>query len=131
MFPLNVVAAAGVDQVDVIGADLNDFGNTGQASYELSNNGDEITDTASGGSTIINQWLKFGNAVDFEAQFLGSGDATSPEQQNIWYNCNTSPKWGLLSPSGTKLATGSIQVRRASNQQLMDSASLSIEVTGT
>ena len=131
--PSGVAAAAVTSPVQVIGATVSDVvidPSNALAGYRLNSNGDEETRIGAGAYAVIGRWLLVGVASDYEAQYTAVGDATSPDPPNVWKSLGSNNTFEQSQTViGSSSSTGTIKIRRITDDTQLADAVLNIEAT--
>lgn len=111
------------------------------AGYQINSNG-EVHRSANGSvqdiyATTAETWLVSGAVADYECMMhKNSGDAPNSAASSLldtWLACSTSRQWGywITAPTGVMDGDFTISIRRASDQVVLDTATVLIhcEVT--
>lgn len=111
--------------VDVQGFDF--FNGPCSAAFQYGAAGTVWTIENGGAPVNAGTWLLVGANTDFEIRLTGTGDTLTGSTLNTWHLGNTGPGWTLSEPGGgTKSFNGTIDIRRTSDQVIVDSASVSL-----
>lgn len=118
---------------DAIALSASDFdGLNGPVSASCVYSSDGNCYTIEGGAAAVSQgtWLLVGSNSDFEVYLSGTGTTPSGSALNTWLPLSTTRTWGLSAGSGPAFQSfsGTVQIRRASDQVVVDTASLSISI---
>jgi hypothetical protein len=90
--------------------------------------------TIEGGAAAVNRgaWLLVGSTSDFQIRVTGTGDTPIGDSLNTWLALTSTRSWGFSLPGqGTRSFTGTAELRRTSDQVVVDSASINIQVEST
>ena len=116
--------------MQVLGANVVDIAIDPQnalAGYRLNSNGDEETRTGVGAYAFIGRWLLVGVASDYEAQYT-TGDSVDIDPPNVWKTLGSNNTFEQSQASiGTSLSTGTIKIRRITDNTELADAVLDIE----
>lgn len=115
------------DAIAVSPAGYDFLGGPASASFQYAADGNVYT--IENGAPAVNEgaWLLVGSNTDFEIYLSGTGDTPTGSALNTWHAGNTGPSWGLsVASSDTKSFSGTLQIRRASDSVVVDTAAVSI-----
>jgi hypothetical protein len=122
---LSATNAVGVKSVNAIAANLSDLDIANAAvGYLMLPTGETQTREGAPYSTV-GTWLLQGTADEYEVRLTGTGDTPSGSALNTWLPLDTNQGWELVQNSpGSLQFSGTVEIRRASNQVILDFASL-------
>ena len=111
--------------VDVAGYDF--FEGPCSAAFQYGSDGNVYGIENGGSPTNIGQWLLVGANTQFQIYLSGTGDTLSGSALNTWHAGNTGPSWTLSANGGeSKSWSGTLQIRRASDSVVVDTAAVSL-----
>lgn len=116
-------------RVDIQGAVLSDFDfSSANVSYALLTTGEEQKGEG-GPLATFNTWLLIGDGGDYEIRYNATGTTPAGDAINTWLSLSSSRSWSLSqSGVGDKATTGSLSIRLAANQVVLDGATLNLSV---
>lgn len=121
--------AIGTGAVSITNQTVTKVGNgttTVTGRYRLANDGD-VKDHD---NTILEGWLDSGAVGDFEARVVEQSGALTAGTIGSWLSLATTRTWSVGAAPGTNgTATISVSIRRASDQVVLDTATVTINVT--
>lgn len=121
---------------DAIAINIGDFdGLQGpvNCSFQYNSNGIVYTIEGQQAAQNVGTWLLIGNNSDFQIRLTSwTGDTPSGNALDTWYTLSTSVSWGYsLGGQGFLSGSGTVQIRRTSDQAVVDSASVAMQVEST
>lgn len=127
---MSAVQSMGRKMVDALFANLSDVDvSSAFVGYAMRVAGG--VETREGGAFgSIGTWLLDGDAADFEVNLqLNSGDTPTGDQVSTWLPMTQDRIWNLArDTAGDNTFSGTIRIRRANNQVVLDTASVSMYV---
>ena len=125
-----VIAGAAGLRAELIGANLFDAsGGLEECAYKLTTGGLEQTSEAGSVFATIGTWLITGDADQFEARFNAVGDATTPDDINVWHDLGSDVEFGLQF-NFARNTIGTIEIREKLTQIVRASAALQLDLAG-
>ena len=119
------------DAIAVFASDFDGLAGPVNATGVYDSNG-TVRKIEGGATTSLGTWLLVGNNSDFEIYLSGTGNTPSGSALNTWLPLSTTRSWYLDLPgSGSESFSGTIQIRRASDQVVVDTASFGLNIEST
>lgn len=129
MFPLNVIAAAGVSPVQIQTTGVVDLqlSGTAQVGLRLNSSGNEQVRDAGVGYITVGPWLLLGAVNQYEVRYSPAGDVPTGSAINTWLALSATRTWEQVQVGiGILTCTGPIEIRRVSNSAIVLSQSLAL-----
>jgi hypothetical protein len=102
---------------------------TATALYEINANGEERQQLNNGTPTVNGTWRLSGAAGDYEVRVtVTSGTLSGGSGAGTWLNCGTTRSWNRVrtGAAGTDSVSFTVEIRRASNQVVEASATVTL-----
>ena len=110
-------------------------GNGATATYTLTNAGAITSATSLGGTVAQGSWINPPSAAGaaYEVFVTNSGDALSSGTESTWLALNTTQSWSVTKAGiiGTTQPILNVQIRRASDLVVLDTATITLSATKT
>jgi hypothetical protein len=109
-------------------------GGPATAGYRLNSSGTaEATSVTAGNAyvAISLEWLVYGSAGDYESfMHQDSGDALTSGTMDTWQVLSSTRTWTLVGSGSDLAASCTLQIRRASDSVVLDTATITFEALG-
>lgn len=99
---------------------------TATAGYRLNNSGSASKRVAGSYSAISNEWMLRGSVSQYETRATLNSGSTPSGTLGSWLSLSTTRDWELTTASGNITCSLTVEIRRASNGEVLDSATITL-----